>query len=318
MRRLRKYLTDDLFQEAISLLDNGMSKTKVAKLLDLCINELSKKLSLINYEYGAKRKRYKYSYETLSSAKALRLSGMSIDKISKELNICYPTLCKILKHLAPNAVCIHKERARHSYTKYTCDYDFFNIIDTENKAYWLGFIYADGHLCKDSYKLEIRLSETDINHLRKFKIAINYSADVISGIKDTNFKKASKFALLYIHSKEMVNDLSKFIPRGKKSDKVKFPELQENLYQHFIRGYFDGDGYNIKTRDEIGFCGNFNFLNDLRNFFIESGVISLSGSFRSGSEYYTELRFGKKSSFAIRKFMYANATTFLERKCTII
>ena len=44
----------------------------------------------------------------------------------------------------------------------------FDIIDTEEKAYWLGFIYADGCISLKTNAFEISLKYDDINHLNKF------------------------------------------------------------------------------------------------------------------------------------------------------
>ena len=50
---------------------------------------------------------------------------------------------------------------------------YFQTIDTENKAYWLGFIYADGCVSKDLHYLTIDLSIADIDHIEKFKNEID-------------------------------------------------------------------------------------------------------------------------------------------------
>ena len=34
--------------------------------------------------------------------------------------------------------------------KYKCNDNFFKNIDTEEKAYWLGVLYADGNVSKNS------------------------------------------------------------------------------------------------------------------------------------------------------------------------
>ena len=60
--------------------------------------------------------------------------------------------------------------------KYNFDENFFDKIDTEEKAYWLGFIYADGAIFKRT--LSIRLSTKDIHHLEKFKKILNTDAAI--------------------------------------------------------------------------------------------------------------------------------------------
>ena len=51
--------------------------------------------------------------------------------------------------------------------------DYFKVIDSEDKAYWLGFISADGSVSKDAYHIRISLSSIDIKHLEKFLTCIN-------------------------------------------------------------------------------------------------------------------------------------------------
>lgn len=53
------------------------------------------------------------------------------------------------------------------------DKRFFKTIDTEEKAYWLGFLYADGSVSKDLKAVTLELNIKDIDHIRKFKRAIN-------------------------------------------------------------------------------------------------------------------------------------------------
>ena len=44
----------------------------------------------------------------------------------------------------------------------------FDNIDNEEKAYWLGFIVADGYLNLDKHMLRIKLGHKDKQHLIKF------------------------------------------------------------------------------------------------------------------------------------------------------
>src|SRR5690606_24292057 len=97
-----------------------------------------------------------------------RLSSLNI---SKKFNVSSPTIQKLLR----------KEgiirRVGESNLKYAQDNDFFKNIDTEEKAYWLGFLYADGYITQNN-QLRINLSIEDENHLLKFYNSINSNRSI--------------------------------------------------------------------------------------------------------------------------------------------
>ena len=59
--------------------------------------------------------------------------------------------------------------------KFKVNDDYFEIIDTEEKAYWLGFLYADGCVARKGnyYNIKIDQALYDYEHVLKFKEAIN-------------------------------------------------------------------------------------------------------------------------------------------------
>ena len=125
--------------------------------------------------------------------------------------------------------------------KYTENETFFSIIDTEEKAYWLGFIMADGHV--DDYKLTISLSKKDKSHLQKLVQAIKSNRTIREyDTYLTSTEKSYKMVRLDINSKKIVNDLNSLGLTKNKSLNEFIPDIPQNLIRHFIRGYFDGDG----------------------------------------------------------------------------
>ena len=124
--------------------------------------------------------------------------------------------------------------------KIDVDDTLFESIDNPFKAYWLGFLYADGNitynLLKTKYSVELCLSEKDLDHLEKYKNFLNTS-------KKISYRSNTKSYRLNIQSKKMCENLINLGCTPKKSLTLKFPEfLSEDLVNHFIRGYFDGDG----------------------------------------------------------------------------
>lgn len=131
--------------------------------------------------------------------------------------------------------------------KYTVDHNFFNTIDTEEKAYILGFLYADGcntyDKSKCKYIISIAQLEQDIDILNKILFSLHSNYKLYKIVQSENNKIKYK---VEIASKRMSLDLIKVGCSPRKTFTITFPDenlyFKKNLYPHFIRGYFDGDG----------------------------------------------------------------------------
>ncbi len=211
--------------------------------------------------------------------------------------------------------------------KYNVNDSYFNIINTEEKAYWLGFLMADGCINErpGQDRLKLVLSIKDKIHLESFKKALCFEGP----IKDYT-KKSGKFiglihSYIGITSQIMVDDLKKLNCTPRKSLSLVFPTLNKKLIHHFIRGYFDGDGSvfisnekhwrnnNIFPVIHFRFSGTMNFLKEIDN------LIGLSGMLKQpkGNQIYTlEYKRNKKAK-VFYDYLYKNATIFLERKKSI-
>ena len=143
-------------------------------------------------------------------------------------------------------------------TKYSFNENYFETIDSEEKAYWLGFLYADGYVVNNDvdkqYRVCLTLNENDKGHVELFKECLESNNSIRTVCTKLNDKEyfSSQF---YIYSKKMVNDLYNNGCVQNKSLILKPPVIIDNLVGHFIRGYFDGDGsiYYDKKRDRYVF-----------------------------------------------------------------
>lgn len=122
--------------------------------------------------------------------------------------------------------------------QHNCNEHYFDIIDTENKAYWLGFLAADGHIRHRKYgqkSLVLSLSSIDKHHIQAFLNAIHSNHRIWT----TSDEKTSG---VQIASDLLCEALQKYSIVPRKSLILKFPLLPLNLTKHYIRGYCDGDG----------------------------------------------------------------------------
>lgn len=128
--------------------------------------------------------------------------------------------------------------------KYNLDEHYFDVIDTEDKAYMLGFIYADGNNLFKLNRIALKLSIVDKEILVKFS-NIMFGEEILKYEKRQNKQgKEFEYVVLNYFSKHMSQHLATLGVVECKSHKITFPEwLDKSLYRHFIRGLIDGDGW---------------------------------------------------------------------------
>ncbi|TCI26640.1 hypothetical protein EVJ32_04515 [Exiguobacterium sp. SH5S4] len=140
--------------------------------------------------------------------------------------------------------------------RYHYDKDFFKVIDSEEKSYWLGFIAADGCIIdKTGAKaLKITLKGEDKGHLEKFKNAIKANVPVREKIAKSNGKEYPSCEII-IHSTELCNDIISYGIGHNKTYAMSLTGINPAMMKHFVRGFVDGDGslYMSFGRDKRGY-----------------------------------------------------------------
>jgi len=207
--------------------------------------------------------------------------------------------------------------------KHTFNTDYFKQINSEDRAYWLGFITADGYLNKRGNTLGITLNIKDACHLEKFKKAINYTGNLSTSL--SQYSKEHRFTekiRIEIYSKELSKDINTYGLDYKKSTSLNsITNVPKELMHHFIRGYFDGNGcfflrkYKIPTHNDspgITIVSTKNFLNFISEF-IPDVPKSLRYDKRT-KESYTLYLASVKRYKNFTDYIYKDATVYLDRK----
>ena len=155
-------------------------------------------------------------------------------EIAKIYNIKTSTVFYLLKKFDI------KPRNNQEKSKYNLNHSYFEKIDTKEKAYWLGFLFADGYINNQNY-VGISLIDSDISHLEKFRDAINSNHIIHTYNCNENCfsRKDGKYCRLIFKSVKMAKDLENLGCTNNKSLTLKFPSIEKCFYKDFIRGYFD-------------------------------------------------------------------------------
>ena len=235
----------------------------------------------------------KYSEETIQEIIKLRASGKSVTEIGKILNLDRTAVSRNLKKLGIDT-------SRNTLIK-----NIFHQIDTEEKAYWLGFLYADGYVSKYN-QIEVSLALKDEEHLEKLKKFVNTNTNI--------FKDDHRCRLLFC-SKELANDLASLGCVNNKSLILTFPteeQVPQKLLRHFLRGYVDGDGCLCCTSKTQAFS-----ITSTKEFF--DGMLKRTGWDITKCNYYPS---GKAITWRCHKdvmpqylkYLYDDAKIYLNRK----
>lgn len=229
----------------------------------------------------------------------------SLTQIAAKHGIKRQTLSSHIKELGYEVI-NHQNRLKFDNT-------IFDNIDTEEKAYWLGFIFADGYV-SDNNDFEVSLGIKDFNHLNSLHLFMKTEKQI--GFNETRCR-------LCVRDTHLVSTLKSYgcIPR--KSLVLEFPEEKIfkdiELIKHFIRGFVDGDGcitYTDKehTKPQLSILGTEQFLNKLQEYLPIDFIHQLGYNNKSKSLITRVLSFNGSVACNVCKFLYQNSKVYLDRK----
>lgn len=252
--------------------------------------------------------------------------GLTVSQIAKKLSKNTSSVSSVVKRFGLTPVKAFEN---------TVDSTFFDVINTEEKAYLLGFFIADGCINtstdRSKGRFAINQSIDDLEIVEAFKKCLNVPSDIQyinsqTGVK--NRKVQCRLRWTSTHMEETLTTKYHITPKKTQDSLFYFPiaDVPENLQGHFVRGFIDGDGY----MGDNGKEGNFSisivgtsvsFLETIGDLISKAtgmtySIYSTRGktceyhSLRWSCEHVDKLNKIKK----LQNYLYNNATIFLRRK----
>lgn len=230
--------------------------------------------------------------------------GASSIKIADQYNCQYPAITRILKKNNIKIRLPTDRKRLHSII----NENYFDSIDTEQKAYILGFFYADAYNSTDNYQIKLTLAVKDLEILKKLSF-IFYNKEKLYYHQN--------YISLVIYNKRMSLALAKLGCTQKKTFSITFPNfLSKEFHNHFVRGYFDGDGC-LYINDKIGkisIASTHDMLFGIKKILQENLNINCQIKKPKNKNIYYLYITGNRQTNTFLNWLYKDSTIFLERK----
>lgn len=231
MIRKTEQVTPNFENSVIELYNKGYGVMELTKNLNTTKYIINKILRRNNIALRKRSSKYHINDKTKDKIINLYNNGYGTVELSKKMNIGRSMIQTILKS---NNIQLRKNTPRTHY-----NINFFDDYNPES-CYWAGFIAADGYLRKNRNLVSIKLGAKDINHLKKLSYLTNYSGDV-----DEEYN----YCLLAFAGEWFYNKLQENYDIFPQKSNIIYisSKIPTNYLNHYIRGYFDGDGCITKT-----------------------------------------------------------------------
>lgn len=255
----------------------------------------------------------------------LYLEGMTIEQIHQSF---FKDKCS---KGAINQVLRKLNITRQNGVQATINHDYFETIDTEHKAYWIGLLLADGSISKKVYKngsythnlrLELKASDRDLIEALVYDLESNKVVREYTSNSQRGRFKDKHNAYVAFSSRKLGEDLEKYGIVPNKTHILKdLPQIPHELMRHFIRGYFDGDGsvyVDSKTNSlRTAFYGTHDFVANIQSF-LQTELGFRDKKVHDQKEANVSfINYAKKESEILYHYMYSEATICLERKLKV-
>lgn len=210
-------------------------------------------------------------------------------------------------------------------TYYVHNERYFKNIDSKLKAYFLGFIMADGSVEHGSSKtLRIKINNIDEDLLVKFLEEI----DSNHIIENHHYRKDKIFSQIRINNNYIFDDLGKYGIVVNKTFSVKTPDIDKNLLKFFYLGLWDGDGGisfsdykrsngSIRREFKIYLTGTKENVYGFNKLLLDNNLVDKIYNTHSSSKSGNIVRIGISGNKRIKRimdFLYEDAEFYLSRK----
>lgn len=240
---------------------------------------------------------------------------MSTVKIGKQFGCSHKPILKLLNRCGI-------ETYGQGHRKYDLDINYFDVIDSQNKAYILGFLYADGcnSITKGTISMSLQEEDYEILDLMNKEVKSNRPLEFIDNSKKHtngyNYKNMYRMNWSSIHMCSSLNILG-MMPN--KSNQIKYPILAPEYDSHFIRGVFDGDGcihnLNGKVSHKISITGTYDLNKIIQFKLMEIGCFSHIREASNHNGITSVLECWKVNSVeSFLDYIYKDANLYLKRK----
>lgn len=319
MNKRTKYneLSNNIVQDVIKKYNDSSNSIKyIRDHFNISDRTLYRILNQHNIDKRAKS----IDEQTYIDAIKYHMDGNRMKDTCKKFNISQASIHQYMKK---NNIVYFSNKGR----KRNFNQNYFERIDTQDKAYWFGFLYADGSVTKsNSYdtkpnRLSINISTKDIEILENFLIDIDSENIKIETYQPNESTYGnSKMSRVTLNSIKLCSDMlsNGFRKKSILANSLVFDYIPESLHRHFIRGYFDGDG-SISATGKVMFAGNKEFMNKIDSILKENNTIKKSylhtyNDHRKDKSYTLSLStaYGFRETFF--NYIYKDANRFLDRK----
>lgn len=297
------------YENVVDLYKQGMTQPEIARIYGCSTTIISKILKKMGIEtrLGGSNN----TKDVVAQMCEMYKGGKLLKEIANEFNTTRATVSKLLKK---NGVDVDR------YT-YHFNEHYFDYINSPDKAYILGMLWADGHNCVDKGSIILELQEQDKELLDKInKITENERPIKEIRLNDKNPMWQNQYKLTW-QSKYTSKILEQYGMHQRKSLILEFPTcINPALYSHFIRGYMDGDGCISTSKSDkfvtVNMVGTKMFLDTVRDIVEESLNISVDiKRDNRARDPICILRCGRKEDARkLLDWIYCDANLFLTRK----
>ena len=262
-----------------------------------------------------------FSDSEMESIKSDYLNGHTISDIAKKHLLSVTPIKTVLKNMG-----VVSRPPNITSRKYYVNENYFSLIDTEDKAYFLGLLMADGYNSETRGVVALALKREDRYIMEKFSDCICTNKPVLN----TKNKDGCLVSRMEICSRIFSDDLVRYGCVQAKTFKVCFPDfLKDELLRHFIRGFFDGDGcisycyakrnnyFNNSFSSVVTFTSTLDFCLGLKSFLKK--ILNINSSLlcrkpENKNNIRTLQVSGNKQVIKFSEWIYRDTDLFLKRK----